>query len=81
MGIDFKKMFLACSIFLLCGGYSFFVRIWAQEGVTHDEILLGQSCALEGPSKELGIDMHTGLEACFAKINATGGFTGERFAF
>jgi len=46
-------------------------------GVTDDEIVLGQSCALEGPAKALGIGMRAGLLAYFGKINAAGGINGR----
>lgn len=39
----------------------------AEDGVTGSEILLGQSCALEGPAQALGIGMKTGMEVYFAQ--------------
>ncbi len=42
---------------------------FAENGVTDSEIVLGQSCALEGPAKALGTGMRAGLEAYFAKVN------------
>ncbi len=50
----------------------------AENGVTSGEILLGQSCALEGPAKALGTGMQAGLQACFAKVNAAGGVNGRK---
>ena len=42
----------------------------AEDGITADEVLLGQSCALSGPAQALGIGMRDGLQACFGKVNA-----------
>lgn len=40
-------------------------------------IILGQSCALTGPAKNLGIEMRAGLLAAFAHINDGGGINGR----
>lgn len=40
-------------------------------------ILLGQSCALSGPAKNLGMKMRAGLQAAIAEINNSGGVKGR----
>lgn len=40
-------------------------------------ILLGQSCALSGPAKNLGMKMRAGLQAAIAEINDNGGVRGR----
>ena len=40
-------------------------------------IILGQSCALSGPAKNLGLEMRAGLLAAFARINDLGGIKGR----
>jgi len=40
-------------------------------------IILGQSCALSGPAKNLGLEMRAGLLAAFAHINELGGVKGR----
>ncbi len=40
-------------------------------------IVLGQSCALSGPAKNLGLEMRAGLLAAFSKINDEGGVNGR----
>ncbi len=40
-------------------------------------LLLGQSCALSGPAKNLGLKMRAGLQAAIAEINDTGGVKGQ----
>ncbi|MBT8328690.1 MAG: ABC transporter substrate-binding protein, partial [Desulfofustis sp.] len=40
-------------------------------------ILLGQSGALTGPAKNLGLEMRAGLLAAFAEINHLGGIKGH----
>ncbi len=41
-------------------------------------IILGQSCALSGPAKNLGLEMRAGLLAAFAFINDLGGIGGRQ---
>lgn len=53
-------------------------NVFAEEGITPDEIILGQSCALTGPAKDLGTNMKAGLEAYFAKVNENGGVKGRK---
>ena len=50
----------------------------AENGVTNDKILLGQSVALTGPAAELGIQMRNGIMAYFNSINAQGGVHGRK---
>ena len=47
-------------------------------GVTHDEILFGQSAAFEGPAAALGRGMNLGIKAAFAEVNETGGVYGRQ---
>jgi len=53
---------------------------WAQAevGVTADSVLVGQSAALSGPAKELGIDMRMGILAYFDQVNKAGGVNGRK---
>ena len=46
-------------------------------GLTAERILFGQSAALSGPAKELGINMRLGILAAFDEVNATGGVHGR----
>jgi ABC-type branched-subunit amino acid transport system substrate-binding protein len=45
---------------------------------TRSPLLLGQSCALSGSAKDLGIEMRAGLEAALAWVNDHGGIRGRR---
>jgi branched-chain amino acid transport system substrate-binding protein len=47
------------------------------QGVDTTPIILGQSCALSGPAKNLGLEMRAGLLAAFSKINDEGGVKGR----
>jgi len=40
-------------------------------------IVLGQSCVLSGPSKNLGLELRAGLLAAFSKVNDDGGIGGR----
>jgi len=43
-----------------------------------EPIVLGQSCALTGPARNLGIEMRAGLLAAFAQVNEAGGVKGRQ---
>ena len=49
----------------------------AQVAICKPPIILGQSCALSGPAKDLGTEMRAGLLASFAYINDNGGVSGR----
>jgi ABC-type branched-subunit amino acid transport system substrate-binding protein len=42
-----------------------------------EPIVLGQSCALSGPAKNLGLEMRAGLLAAFSRVNDRGGVKGR----
>lgn len=69
-----KKLFFPV---LVIGLLSFGTAV-AQDGVTKDKILLGQSCALSGPAQALGKGMNAGLLASFSEINSNGGINGRK---
>ena len=50
----------------------------AQEGVTPNTILIGQSAAFSGPAAQLGIQLRDGAKLWFDQINAQGGVNGRR---
>ena len=52
----------------------------AENGVTPDKIVLGQSCALSGPAKDLGTNLKAGMKAYFAKVNKAGGIHGRKIS-
>jgi ABC-type branched-subunit amino acid transport system substrate-binding protein len=51
---------------------------FAENGVTKDEIVIGQTTALSGPLAELGKDTSIGANAYFSYINAKGGVNGRK---
>lgn len=65
-----------CFLFLFL--FSAVVTSPAEEGVTADTIIVGQSCALSGPAQDLGSNMRAGIEASFAHINDKGGVKGRK---
>lgn len=68
-----KGLFLAMvMIFLLA------TNVVAENGISDNQIVLGQSCALSGPAAALGTGMQAGLNAYFAKANAAGGINGKQ---
>ena len=50
----------------------------AENGVSADRILLGQSVALTGPAAQLGIQMRNGIKAYLDAVNAKGGVNGRK---
>jgi ABC-type branched-subunit amino acid transport system substrate-binding protein len=50
----------------------------APPGITETEIVLGQSCALTGPTKALGLGMRDGALAYFKELNSKGGINGRK---
>jgi ABC-type branched-subunit amino acid transport system substrate-binding protein len=47
------------------------------QGITDNQIVLGQSAAFSGPAKELGIRMNLGAKVYFDALNAKGGVNGR----
>lgn len=66
-----SKLFFTFIFFLL--GLKSSVAVEAAE----KSIILGQSCALTGPAKNLGLEMRAGLLAAFSKVNDEGGVAGR----
>lgn len=64
-------LFIWCSLFLAVP-----VEVVAAGKMPHP-IVLGQSCALTGPAKDLGIELRGGLLAAFSKVNDEGGVNGR----
>ncbi len=52
--------------------------LFAENGVTDKEVVLGQPAAFSGPSAGLGTEMWRGAAAAFAEANANGGVHGRR---
>ena len=50
----------------------------AENGITSDKILLGQSVALSGPAAQLGIQMRNGVKAYLDHVNERGGVHGRK---
>jgi ABC-type branched-subunit amino acid transport system substrate-binding protein len=65
-------------IFAIVVGMLMCTNAFSEDGVTDDEILLGQSAALTGPAAALGTGMKAGLNAYFSKVNAEGGINGRK---
>ncbi len=55
----------------------FLVILLHSSGNAEIPIMLGQSCALSGPAKNLGLEMRAGLLAAFSKVNDEGGIGGR----
>lgn len=50
----------------------------AQEGVTKDKVIIGQSTAMTGPGSALAGAFHQGAKLYFDRVNASGGINGRR---
>lgn len=51
---------------------------FAEDGVSNQEIVFGQSAALDGPAAALGTGMRKGINAAFEQANAAGGVNGRK---
>ncbi len=69
-----KRLLMA----MMVTGVLVYGNAWGEDGISADEILLGQSCALTGPAGDLGTKMRAGLEALFAEVNEAGGINGRK---
>lgn len=54
------------------------VPVSAGPGITAHEIILGQSCVISGPLKDLGTEMRDGALTYFNYINTMGGIKGRK---
>ncbi len=57
---------------------SIYTSYAADNGITKNEILIGQSCALTGPASGLGKAYQSGADAYFKSINDNGGIKGRK---
>ena len=67
---------LAASTFLL--GAAFAPTAHAEDGVTSDTILIGQSAVLTGPLAGLALENNRAAQAYFDAVNANGGIYGRK---
>lgn len=81
-----KPIFNRClkpllSFWLLCGIFLFpGLVLCSSPGISDTEIVLGQSCALNGPAQVLGKGMRDGALIYFRHINANGGIRGRNIS-
>jgi ABC-type branched-subunit amino acid transport system substrate-binding protein len=52
--------------------------LFAQQGVSEREIIVGQFAALTGPAAQLGLRMQAGIKAQFDAVNKAGGVNGRQ---
>jgi len=71
----FYPFSIRCRILLVCSLLMFFPL--SATKADDSPIILGQSCALSGPAKDLGLEMRAGLLAAFGNINDLGGIKGR----
>ena len=69
----FAASIAALGLALAAGGSA-----WAEDGVSADQILFGQSAALGGPAAALGSGMREGILAAFEEANRNGGVNGRQ---
>nr|MBL8412409.1 ABC transporter substrate-binding protein [Dechloromonas sp.] len=52
--------------------------VQAENGVTDQSIVIGQSAALSGPAQGLGLELRSGAKLHFDQVNAAGGIHGRK---
>ena len=75
--IKSQLKFLLITASLCCLAIFFVPSAMAEDGVTENKIVIGQSCALKGPAQALGQGMRDGALAYFNHVNAKGGINGK----
>jgi branched-chain amino acid transport system substrate-binding protein len=63
-----------CLVFLSC---LFSASLYAESGVTNNQVLVGMSTVLTGPASFLGTSFKTGSEAYLKTVNEAGGVNGR----
>ncbi len=69
----FRSFLLFCSLFIVFCGQAPGQKL----STSSRPLVLGQSCVLSGPAKNLGIEMRAGLLAAFSQANDKGGIHGR----
>lgn len=72
---NMQKLSLLILMICFCLGADCFA---ADPGISKNEILIGQSCALTGPASGLGKSYLAGADAYFKNINDSGGIKGRK---
>lgn len=54
------------------------LAVQAENGVTDQSIIIGQSAALTGPAQGLGLELRSGAKLHFDQVNAAGGIHGRK---
>ncbi len=75
---NFYKIYHIKLIFfiVLCGVTGMHQSSYAEPGISGATITIGQSCAMTGPSEDLGKKMNAGIVSAFNQINEKGGVHG-----
>lgn len=71
-----KTMMSVLTVFVLLAVMS--VSVFAEVGVTKNEIVIGSFMALSGPVAGIGTPLANGMQAYFNKLNADGGVNGRK---
>jgi branched-chain amino acid transport system substrate-binding protein len=69
---------LACKTLFSITLLTFSSLLFAQQGVSDREIIVGQFAALTGPASQLGLRMQAGIKAQFDAVNKSGGVNGRQ---
>lgn len=72
--VHFYQLILAAFAMFMTGS----LCLAAENGISKNEILIGQSCALSGPAEGLGKSYLAGADAYFKSINEVGGIKGRK---
>ncbi len=77
-GVEIGMRKIATFALALCVAASASGHVSAEEGVSDDKILFGQSAAFKGPASALGVGVREGILAAFNEANRSGGVHGRR---
>ena len=71
------KILLLFPILVLSSAFAVVSKTVTNQGISDTEVVFGQSAALTGISKNLGISMQAGIQAAFDEANRKGGVHGR----
>jgi branched-chain amino acid transport system substrate-binding protein len=72
------RALFACKTLFSSSLLAFSSLLFAQQGVSEREIIIGQFAALTGPAAQLGLRMQEGIKAQFDAVNKAGGINGRQ---
>ena len=72
------RKFILVGILFLVAGFGFVGSVWAEVGVTDNEIVIGTQLDLSGPIVSVSLNVKDGMQMKLREINDAGGIHGRK---